>query len=128
MFSDVASYCYMLNIITRVSHQPAMVFLSTSEFNMKITCQCYSVSSTPTEVENIYDCVSDNTTYLFWLMNMDKYIYIHTIIPLYSVFVSRDSLMHCVCWNCYLLEQTKLIILRLRFVKTHHTTGTDLCG
>ena len=61
-------------------------------------------------------------------MNMDKYIYIHTIIPLYSVFVSRDSLMHCVCWNCYLLEQTKLIILRLRFVKTHHTTGTDLCG
>ena len=59
----------MLEIITRVSHQLIMVFLSTSPLNMKITCQSMLVSFSLLyifcEVENIYYCVSDNMTYLF---------------------------------------------------------------
>ena len=63
-----------------------------------------SLSSTPSssifpEVKNIYDCVSDNMTYLFWLMNMDiLYIIYPYPIPSYlsTLYLSQEILSRIV--------------------------------
>ena len=78
-----------------------------------------SLSSTPSssifpEVKNIYDCVSDNMTYLFWLMNMNIYIYLYTIYPYH-----HTSLL-CICLKRLSHELCLLELLSLGTNKTNY--------